>query len=59
VRGASPSGRRFGERVAEFCFEDADGIDVLVSLNVDQGGHPFELDVWKTDLSPVVQFPIA
>ena len=57
VRGAAPSGRRFGQRVAELAFKDADGVDVLVSLNLDQSGHPFELDVWKTDLSPVVRFP--
>ena len=46
--------RKFGGRVAELCIEDSDGVDVIVSLNVDQDMMPFELDVWKVDFSPVV-----
>jgi len=30
---------------------------VLVSLSFDAAGHPFEVDVWKTDFAPVIRFP--
>jgi len=43
--------------VAEYQFTDADGVEVLISLNVDADGRPFELDVWKTDFSPLVRMP--
>jgi hypothetical protein len=49
--------RRFGARVAELTFKDQDGVDVIASLNLDQNGLPFEVDVWKTDFSPVVEIP--
>ena len=57
ARGAPSSGRRFGKKVAEYQFADADGVEVLVSLNVDQDGQPFELDIWKTDFSPLIRIP--
>jgi hypothetical protein len=49
--------RRFGGQVAEVEFTDADGVLVLAALNVDQSGQPFELDIWKTDFSPLIQLP--
>jgi len=45
--------RRLGKRIAQTEFTDDDGILVSVTLNVDQDGDLFELDVWKTDFSPV------
>ena len=56
-RGVHGSQRRFGRKVAEYQFTDADGVEVLVSLNVDTDGRPFELDVWKTDFSPLMRTP--
>lgn len=50
--GAS-TGRKFGRKVAEHQFADADGVVVLASLYVDQDDMPFEMDVWKTDFSPI------
>lgn len=47
----------FGGQVAEYQFTDADGVEVLASLNVDQDGRPFELDMWKTDFSPLIRIP--
>lgn len=35
------------------------GVIVLVSLSVDSAGHPFEVDVWKSDFHPVIRFPDA
>jgi hypothetical protein len=56
-RGAVMSARRFGRQVAEYQFTDADGVAVLVALNLDTEGKPFELDVWKTDFSALVRIP--
>jgi hypothetical protein len=38
-------------------FTDADGIEVIASLNARNGGEPFELDVWKTDFSSLIRIP--
>jgi hypothetical protein len=43
--------RTFGRCVAEYLYTDTDGVDVLVSLNVDDAGEPFELDIWRTDFT--------
>ncbi len=50
-------GRKFGAAVAEIQFTDADGVEVLATLNVDADGEPFELDVWKTDFNPLIRIP--
>jgi hypothetical protein len=49
--------RRFGQTVAEYQFKDADGIDVLASLNLDENGELFEMDIWKTTFDPLLEFP--
>jgi hypothetical protein len=54
---AGPDDRRFGAQVAEIQFADADGVEVLASLNADQDGAPYELDVWKTDFNPLIRIP--
>jgi hypothetical protein len=51
------SDRPIGRRAAELQFVDADGIPVLVSLNVDRDGHLLELDMWKTDFSSLIRIP--
>ena len=53
---ASPY-RKFGRTISSLEFDDADGVKVSVALNVDQNGHLFEIDIWKTDFSPLVQIP--
>jgi hypothetical protein len=55
----SPEERSFGKEIAEASFRDADGVLVSVTLNVDQSGDLFELDVWKVDFSPLSRFPDA
>jgi len=50
-----PEERRFGRRVAELQFEDADGVAIIASLNIDRDGGLYELDLWKTDYSSVIQ----
>jgi hypothetical protein len=40
-------------------FADEDGVQVVATLNVSGSGVPFELDVWKTDFSPLRRIPTA
>ena len=48
---------KFGRVGAELQFSDTDGILVLVSLNLNEMDEPFEVDIWKTDLRPLVSMP--
>jgi hypothetical protein len=48
----------FEKEVCSFQFSDEDGVVVIVTLNLDQNFKPFEVDVWKTDFSPVKKFQI-
>jgi hypothetical protein len=50
-------GRLTGRRAAELQFIDADGVPVLASLNLDQNGELLEIDIWKTDFSPLIRIP--
>ena len=49
--------RIFGDEVSDFQFTDEDGVEVIASLNVDDKGNLFELDVWKTDFSKLISIP--
>jgi len=53
----APPGRTLGGAVAECEFEDADGVLVLVVLNVDPAGQLLELDMWKVDFAPLGRWP--
>jgi hypothetical protein len=55
--GVENSGRKFGSCVSEYQFTDKDGIEVIVSLNLDEKGDLFELDIWKTNFSPLIKIP--
>jgi hypothetical protein len=48
---------RVASQLAELTFNDVDNVPVSVTLNVDQFGELFELDVFKGDFSPVHQIP--
>jgi hypothetical protein len=52
--GEDSHARRFGRRIAELQFNDADGIPIVASLNVDQDGDLYELDIWRVDFKPVI-----
>src|SRR5260370_40934537 len=46
-QASSPSNkRRFGEQIAEGAFRDSDGVPVSVTLNLDERGELFELDLF-------------
>lgn len=45
--------REFGSQVSDCQFKDTDGVTVIASLYLDREGNVYELDVWKTDFSPL------
>lgn len=49
--------RKMDRRVSEYIFKDADGVDVIASLNLDTNSELFELDLWKTDFSRLIALP--
>jgi hypothetical protein len=53
----SEQDRLFGEQISEYHFTDEDGVNVIASLNIDNKGNLFELDMWKTDFSPLIKLP--
>lgn len=56
-QGEVIEGRVLGEQVSDFQFTDLDGVEVIVSLNVDSNGNLFELDFWKTNFEKLVKLP--
>ncbi len=55
--GITTNDRKIGKRISEYQFQDADGVQVIASLNLDTNGHLYELDLWKTDFSPLIRYP--
>jgi len=55
--GEAKENRLLGERVSEYQFKDEDGVEVIASLNVDDNGELFELDMWRTDFNPLINIP--
>ena len=49
--------REFGSTLSEYGFKDSDRADVVASLNADQQGMIFELDIWKTTFEPLKKIP--
>lgn len=56
-KGKITEGKILGEQVSDFQFTDLDGVEVIVSLNVDNEGNLFELDIWKTDFGQILKLP--
>ena len=48
--------RLFKSQISEVFFKDVDGIDIVVSLNVDQDDFLFELDIWKMNYGNIISF---
>lgn len=46
-----------GKAVAEADYEDEDGVEVLITLFVDDKDQPVEVDFWKVDFAPTINFP--
>jgi hypothetical protein len=58
VRGEPLVSERCHE-IARATYTDQDGVLVSIVVNGDESGHLRELDIWKTDFSPLVRFPRA
>jgi hypothetical protein len=56
-RGHEGDEHLFGRELAAVQFTDVDGVVVIATLYADTNGDPFELDVWKTDFSPLLRIP--
>lgn len=56
-KGINNIDRSYGRTISEYLFKDLDGIDVIASLFLDENGFLFELDMWKTDFSPILKIP--
>ena len=57
--GKVTNNRNFGQCVSEYQFIDVDNINALASLNIDQNEQLFELDIWKTNFTPLVSLPVS
>jgi hypothetical protein len=53
--GKITAGRNFGRMLFDVQFKDADNVDVIASLNLDQNGDLFELDIWKVNFDPLIR----
>ncbi len=56
-KGKDNADRKFGKRISDFQFTDADGVEVIASLHIDSDGDLFELDIWKTDHGKLMKLP--
>jgi hypothetical protein len=54
----SEKSRKFGKEVASISLFDVDGIPLSFSINLDEDGDIFELDVFKADFSRLKTFPV-
>lgn len=55
--GLDASDRRFGRQASECQFTDEDGVEIIASLNLDQFGNLYELDIWKTNFEKLIRIP--
>src|SRR5689334_6691412 len=55
--GNITTGTTFGHTLFEVEFKDADRVAVVASLNLDQHGQLFELDIWKVNFDPLIRLP--
>lgn len=55
--GTANQNRVFGSAPSECRFTDADGVEVIATLYLDSNKQPFELNMWKTDFSPLMRIP--
>lgn len=51
--------RGFGREAASAEYMDDDGVQVSITLNLDQEDGLFEVDFWKVDFSPLVRYPMS
>jgi len=50
--------RQMKSQASELQFVDADGVVVIASLNINEDGVPYEIDLWKTNFNPLIRIPL-
>ena len=50
--------RELGLDIASYEFNDEDGVRVIAKLSLDNYGDLYELDIWKTNFSTLIKFPV-
>jgi hypothetical protein len=50
--------RLLGKQASECQFLDQDCVSVVATLNLDNHGKLFELDIWKVDFSRLIRIPV-
>lgn len=49
--------RKYAKRLIEVKYVDSDNIPVYISLTVDNKNELYELDIWKVDFNPLIEYP--
>tara|TARA_B110000902_G_C14012187_1_gene476912 strand:+ start:291 stop:632 length:342 start_codon:yes stop_codon:yes gene_type:complete len=49
--------RKINKTIIERQFKDIDGVPISVCINIDTDGCLFELDIWKIDFNPLINYP--
>ncbi|MDD7888279.1 hypothetical protein [Flavivirga sp. 57AJ16] len=49
--------RKMNKAIIEKQFYDVDDVPISVSINIDTDGNLFELDIWRVDFNPIINFP--
>lgn len=57
IRGEFLEERKFRRCIAERNFKDLDGVVCVIALNVDSKNDLFELEIWKTDFTALLEMP--
>jgi hypothetical protein len=57
VDGPDDAAGRMGRELVTVGYTDKDEMPVSISLNVDDRGSLFEIDIWKVDFSPLLRYP--
>jgi hypothetical protein len=57
VKFIAPDARSLGVTLVEGDYLDIDGVPVSIVINADDHGSLYEVDFWKTDFSPLKQYP--
>ncbi|WP_246602025.1 DUF6984 family protein [Chloracidobacterium validum] len=56
-KGSDDRDKKIGKCASTCHFTDEDGVEVVASLNLDQHGNLYELDMWKTDFGKLIRIP--
>lgn len=58
VVGPDDAPRRMSRELVTVSYTDDDRVPVSISLNLDERGCLFEIDMWKVDFRPLCRYPL-